>query len=84
MPHQPTRASRSLANRVAIVTSTGSKENGIGNGHVAAILLAEIGCSVICVDMPLIDMERTVAMIKNKEYREVITLTSRCQQGGGV
>jgi NAD(P)-dependent dehydrogenase (short-subunit alcohol dehydrogenase family) len=64
---QPTRPSRSLAHRVAIITGAGSKANGIGNGRAAAILLAEVGCAVVCVDLVLEDAERTVALIKEDD-----------------
>ena len=59
----PTRASRSLAGKVAIVTGAGSLDDGIGNGRAAAILLAEDGASVLCVDVQREAAERTVAMI---------------------
>jgi NAD(P)-dependent dehydrogenase (short-subunit alcohol dehydrogenase family) len=45
------RPTRSLKDRVAIVTGAGSLGDGIGNGRAAAILLAEDGCSVVCVDL---------------------------------
>jgi NAD(P)-dependent dehydrogenase (short-subunit alcohol dehydrogenase family) len=73
---QPTRPSRSLANRVAIVTGAGSRESGIGNGRAAAILLAEVGCAVVCVDMSLADAERTVAMIKEDGHGSAIALAA--------
>jgi NAD(P)-dependent dehydrogenase (short-subunit alcohol dehydrogenase family) len=63
MANQPQRPTRSLANRVAIVTGAGSKGDGIGNGRAAAILLAEAGASVVCVDLSLEDANGTVAMI---------------------
>ena len=60
---QPPRPSRSLRNRVAIVTGAGALGDGIGNARAAAILMAEDGCSVVCVDLNLALAERTVAMI---------------------
>jgi len=63
MADQPQRPTRSLANRVAIVTGAGSKGDGIGNGRAAAILLAEAGASVVCVDLLLEDANGTVEMI---------------------
>ncbi|KAI3573505.1 short chain dehydrogenase reductase [Fusarium oxysporum f. sp. albedinis] len=41
---------RSLQGKVAIVTGAGCTGDGIGNGRAAAILLAEDGASVVCVD----------------------------------
>lgn len=58
-----TRPTRSLAGRVAIVTGAGSQGNGIGNGRATAILLAEAGAAVICVDMDIGKSEETVMMI---------------------
>lgn len=63
MEDQPQRPTRSLANRVAIVTGAGSKGIGIGNGRAAAILLAEAGASVVCVDLSEEDANGTVDMI---------------------
>lgn len=63
MADQPQRPTRSLVNRVAIVTGAGSKGDGIGNGRAAAVLLAEAGATVVCVDLSLEDATRTVNMI---------------------
>ena len=52
-----------LAGRVAIVTGAGAREDGIGNGRAAAILLATSGARVLCVDRDAALAERTVAMI---------------------
>ena len=60
----PPRPSRSLQGRVAIVTGAGALGDGIGNARAAAILMAEDGCSVVCVDLNLQLAERTVAMIE--------------------
>lgn len=57
------RPTRSLANRVAIVTGAGSKGTGIGNGRAAAVLLAEAGARVVCVDLSQEDADGTVKMI---------------------
>ncbi|KAK4539290.1 hypothetical protein LTR36_000816 [Oleoguttula mirabilis] len=57
------RPTRSLADRVAIVTGAGALGDGIGNGRATAILLAEAGCSVVCVDMKIELAEHTVDMI---------------------
>ncbi|PNY21452.1 Bacilysin biosynthesis oxidoreductase BacC, partial [Tolypocladium capitatum] len=62
----PGRPSRSLAGKVAIVTGAGSRGDGIGNGRAIAILLAEDGASVVCVDRDLALAERTAAMIRDE------------------
>ena len=58
------RPTRSLAGKVAIVTGAGAVGDGIGNARAAAILLAEDGCSVVCVDMNMALAQRTVEMIE--------------------
>lgn len=58
------RPVRHFHNRVAIVTGAGAHGDGIGNGRAAAILLAEEGCSVVCVDLKIELAEKTVEMIK--------------------
>src|SRR2546430_3567977 len=62
----PPRPSRSLKNKVAIVTGAGAKDDDIGNGRAASILLAEAGCNVVCVDKSLSAAERTVSMIEDE------------------
>lgn len=52
-----------LRGKVAIVTGAGAREDGIGNGRAAAILLAAGGTRVLCVDRDRTLAERTVAMI---------------------
>ncbi|CRG90700.1 Bacilysin biosynthesis oxidoreductase BacC [Talaromyces islandicus] len=59
----PLRPSRSLSGKVAIVTGAGSAGDEIGNGRAIAILLAEDGASVLCVDRELSAAQRTVEMI---------------------
>ncbi|KAH7055763.1 short chain dehydrogenase reductase [Macrophomina phaseolina] len=58
------RVPRSLAGKVAIVTGAGSAGSGIGNGRAAAILLAEDGCAVLCVDRDAAAAAATVDMIR--------------------
>ena len=53
-----------LEGRVAIVTGAGARDDGIGNGRAAAILLAASGAKVLCVDKQVDLAERTVAMIE--------------------
>ena len=66
-PQNPILAPRPLSasffGKVAIVTGAGCAGEGIGNGRATAILLAEQGASVLCVDQRLDWAERTVAMI---------------------
>lgn len=59
-----TRPTRSLSGRVAIVTGAGAAADGIGNGRAAAILLAEAGSSVVCVDLNHSLATNTASMIK--------------------
>ena len=66
---QPVRASRSLEERVAIVTGAGAIGDGIGNGRAIAILLAEAGAAIVCVDLQLDDAQRTVEMIEQEKGR---------------
>ncbi|KIX92028.1 uncharacterized protein Z520_12243 [Fonsecaea multimorphosa CBS 102226] len=58
------KPARSLAGKVAIVTGAGAHGDGIGNGRAAAILLAEDGCKVVCVDREVALAQRTVEMIE--------------------
>jgi NAD(P)-dependent dehydrogenase (short-subunit alcohol dehydrogenase family) len=53
---------------VAIVSGAGAAGEGIGNGRAAAILLAEAGCSVVCVDLKLELAEKTVEMIQKDGF----------------
>ena len=52
-----------LKGKVAIVAGGGAKDDGIGNGRAAAILLARAGAKVLVVDRELTRAERTVSMI---------------------
>src|SRR5258707_11063948 len=53
-----------LKGKVAIVSGGGAKDDGIGNGRAAAILLARAGTKVVVADLDLKLAERTVEMIK--------------------
>jgi NAD(P)-dependent dehydrogenase (short-subunit alcohol dehydrogenase family) len=53
-----------LKDKVAIVSGGGAKDDGIGNGRAAAILLARAGTRVVVADLDLKLAERTVEMIK--------------------
>lgn len=80
--HRPTR---SLADRVAIVTGAGAAGDGIGNGRAAAILLAEVGCAVVCVDLQEDLANRTAAMIaedgkgKAIAFQNDVTVQEQCK-----
>jgi NAD(P)-dependent dehydrogenase (short-subunit alcohol dehydrogenase family) len=80
------RPTRSLADKVAIVTGAGSVGDGIGNARAAAILLAEDGCAVVCVDMNLQLAQRTVDMIISEGLGRAIavqaniTVAEDCQR----
>lgn len=65
---------RSLQGRVAIVTGAGAHGDGIGNGRASAILFAEDGCSVVCVDRDLKLAQRTVEMIEAEGKGAAIAL----------
>lgn len=58
----PPRPSRSLAGKVAIVTGAGSSGDGLGNGRAIAILLAEDGAALLCVDRDMASAQRTADM----------------------
>jgi NAD(P)-dependent dehydrogenase (short-subunit alcohol dehydrogenase family) len=57
-----------LEGRVAIVTGAGARDDGIGNGRAAAMLLAASGASVLCVDRDIELAERTAAMITSSGF----------------
>jgi len=76
-----------LAGRVAIVTGGGAKDDGIGNGRAAAILLARAGAKVLVVDRELALAERTVAMITAEggtAAAHAADLTDEAQAKGAV
>jgi NAD(P)-dependent dehydrogenase (short-subunit alcohol dehydrogenase family) len=56
------------------VTGAGAFGDGIGNGRAAAILLADEGCSVVCVDLKLELAERTVEMIAKEGKGKAIAV----------
>jgi NAD(P)-dependent dehydrogenase (short-subunit alcohol dehydrogenase family) len=68
------RPTRSLKDKVAIVTGAGAAGDGIGNGRASAILFAEDGCSVVCVDLDLILAHRTVEMIQSEGKGNAIAI----------
>lgn len=68
------RPDRSLKGKVAIVTGAGSLGDGIGNARAAAILMAEDGCSVVCVDRDLKLAQRTVEMIEQEGLGQAVAV----------
>lgn len=70
----PTRPTRSLDGRVAIVTGAGAAGEGIGNGRATAILLAEAGASVVCVDLDVRAAFRTAQMIGKEGLGKACTV----------
>lgn len=67
-----TRPTRSLKGRVAIVTGAGSVGEGVGNGRASAILLAEAGASVVCVDLDESAASRTSELIREEGCGQAI------------
>ncbi|PYH81922.1 NAD(P)-binding protein [Aspergillus uvarum CBS 121591] len=72
----PPRPTHSLAGKVAIVTGAGATPGAIGNGRAAAILLAEAGCAVVCVDLKLSLAEETVQMIQADGFGRGVAITA--------
>lgn len=78
--------SASFAGKVAIVTGAGSADDGIGNGRATAILLAEQGASVVCVDRDADWASRTVEMIELERLGKAVacvgdvTIAEDCQK----
>lgn len=70
-----TRPTRSLTNKVAIVTGAGALGSGIGNGRASALLLAADGCTVICIDRETALAEMTASMIKSEGHGNALALT---------
>lgn len=56
-------ADEGLDGKVAIVTGGGARDDGIGNGRAAALLLADAGARVLVVDRWMSAAQRTVEMI---------------------
>jgi NAD(P)-dependent dehydrogenase (short-subunit alcohol dehydrogenase family) len=67
--------SRSLKGKAAIVTGAGCAGEGIGNGRAIAILLAEDGCDVVCLDMNLEWATKTAEMVNAKSGRGTAVAT---------
>lgn len=76
------RPTRSLAGRVAIVTGAGCEGDGIGNGRGAAILIAEAGASVICVDYREEMSARTAEMINQEGKGKAVSFKADVTKQG--
>lgn len=74
MPEEFPRPTRSLAGRVAIVSGAGAAGDGIGNGRASAILLAEAGAKVVCVDLALDLAQKTAEMIGQDGHSSAIAV----------
>lgn len=74
MAETSTRPTRSLSGRVAIVSGAGAAGDIIGNGRASAILLAEAGASVVCVDIQLDLAQRTADIINAEEHGTAIAV----------
>jgi NAD(P)-dependent dehydrogenase (short-subunit alcohol dehydrogenase family) len=68
------RPTRSLVGRVAIVSGAGAAGDGIGNGRASAVLLAEVGANVVCVDMALDLAQRTADLIEEDGHSKAIAV----------
>jgi NAD(P)-dependent dehydrogenase (short-subunit alcohol dehydrogenase family) len=68
------RPTRSLVGRVAIVSGAGAAGDGIGNGRASAILLAEAGANVVCVDMQHDLAQRTAELIEQDGHGKAIAV----------
>jgi NAD(P)-dependent dehydrogenase (short-subunit alcohol dehydrogenase family) len=68
------RPTRSLVGRVAIVSGAGAAGDGIGNGRASAVLLAEAGANVVCVDMALDLAQRTADLIEEDGHSKAIAV----------
>ncbi|CAG9985243.1 unnamed protein product [Clonostachys byssicola] len=66
----PPRPSRSLVGKVAIVTGAGCADGGLGSGRAIAILLAEDGASVVCVDRDLSLAEKTASLVSEEHAQK--------------
>lgn len=69
---------------MAIVTGAGARDDGVGNGRAAALLLAASGAKVLCVDRDLTLAERTTQMITSaghtaQAYAADVTQLSNCE-----
>ena len=74
MPEEFPRPTLSLIGRVANVSGAGAAGDGIGNGRASAILLAEAGANVVCVDMALDLAKRTVELIEKDGHSSAIAV----------
>ncbi|MDE2364062.1 MAG: glucose 1-dehydrogenase [Hyphomicrobiales bacterium] len=71
-----------MKDRVAIVTGAGSRDDGIGNGRAASILLARNGARVVLVDMKREWAEKTREMIAAEGGAEAIVVVADVTKPG--
>jgi len=64
-PPPLTPPSRSLEGKSAIVTGAGCAGDGLGNGRAIAIMLADAGCNVVCLDRSIDWATRTAEIAGN-------------------
>jgi len=77
-------ADEGLDGKVAIVTGGGARDDGIGNGRAAALLLADAGARVLVVDRSMSAAERTVEMITGTggvavAFNADVTVDAECE-----
>jgi NAD(P)-dependent dehydrogenase (short-subunit alcohol dehydrogenase family) len=70
----PLRPSRSLAGKVAIVTGAGAPDSQVSNGRAISLLLAEVGASIVCVDMDLSKARGTERMILEEGHGTAVSI----------
>ena len=63
------KPSVSLTGKVAIITGAGAHGDGIGIGRASAILYADAGCNVACVDRDVSLASRTLEMIEAEGHK---------------
>ncbi|KAM3437125.1 hypothetical protein NHJ13734_004772 [Beauveria thailandica] len=78
----PPRPIRNLAGKVAIVTGAGAAGDDLGNGRAIALLLAEDGASVICVDRDEVSAQRTVEMIQEQGAGSAVAIRADVTSDG--
>ncbi|KAM3542414.1 hypothetical protein ARSEF1564_004706 [Beauveria bassiana] len=78
----PPRPTRNLSGKVAIVTGAGAAGDDLGNGRAIALLLAEDGASVICVDRDEASAQRTVEMIQEQGAGSAVAIRADVTSSG--
>jgi NAD(P)-dependent dehydrogenase (short-subunit alcohol dehydrogenase family) len=60
---------KGLQGKVAILTGAGCAGDGIGNGRAIAIMLADEGCDVLCLDLNIEWAQKTADIASSKPGR---------------